>query len=109
MLVKIRLASGPRVNQRGRKNQHNALALASLLTPAALMADALALWRLAADLNIARQFPIAEGLYSHWQVWVSAAAVLHLGAVLLNRYGKATPAVQKSVREPERNLADSHF
>jgi hypothetical protein len=109
MLVKIRLRSGPRVQPKGRKNQHAALALASLLTPAAMMADVLAGWRLLADLNIARTFPITEGFYSHWQVWVVAAAVLHLGAILLNRYGKRAPVVQKTIGEPERNLANSRL
>src|SRR5882672_9659726 len=97
MLVRIRLGSGPRVNQTGRKNQHTALALASLLTPAAVMADVLAGWRIAADLNIARQFPISEGFYSHWQVWVVAAAVVHLGAIVLNRYGKPATVLPKPI------------
>ena len=109
MLVRIRLRSGPHVQPTGRKNQHAALALASLLTPAAVMADVLAGWRIAADLNIARQFPISEGFYSHWQVWVVAAAVLHVSAILLNRYGKPAPVVQKTISEPERNLANSRL
>jgi hypothetical protein len=109
MLVRIRLRSGPRVQPTGRKNQHAALALASLLTPAAVMADVLAGWRIAADLNIARQFPITEGFYSHWQVWVPAAAALHLVAILLNRYGKPAPVVQKTIGEPEQKLANSRL
>jgi hypothetical protein len=80
-----------------------------LLTPAALMADVLAGWCLAADINIARQFPIVQGFYSHWQVWVAAAAALHLGAILLNRYGKAARVVQKPIGEPGQNLANSRF
>src|ERR1700730_12583386 len=101
MLVRIRLRSGPRVQPGGRKNQPAALALASLLTPAAVMADVLAGWRIAADLNIARQLPVAYGFYSHWQVWVVTAAVLHASAILLNRYGKPAPVVQKTIGEPE--------
>jgi len=97
------------VHPTGRKNQHTALALASLLTPAAVMADVLAGWRIAADLGIARLFPITEGLYSHWQVWVPTAAVLHAGAILLNRYGKPIPVVSKPLSEPEQKLADSRF
>jgi hypothetical protein len=109
MLVRIRLRSGPRVQHTGRKNQHAALAFASLLTPAAVMADVLAGWRITADLNIARTFPINEGFYSHWQVWIVAAAVLHLGAILLNRYGKPAPVVQETIGEPEQKLANSRF
>jgi hypothetical protein len=63
------------------------------------MACVLAFWRLAADLKITNQFPIADGLFSHWQVWVSGAAVLQLCAVVLNRYGNPQPGIQESVEE----------
>ena len=77
------------MRQKHRKNQHVALALASLLTPAAVMACVLALWRLAADLSVTGQFPIADGLFSHWQVWFAFAGILQTGAYLLNRYGRS--------------------
>ena len=76
------------MRQKRRKNQHVALAMASLLTPAAVMACVLTLWRLAADLNATGQFPITDGLFSHWQVWVTVAATLQFCAIVLNRYGK---------------------
>jgi hypothetical protein len=109
MVVRIRLSSGTRVQQKPRKNQHVALALASLLTPASLMACALALWRLAADLNATAQFPITNGLFSHWQVWLTLAASLQLCASLLNRYGKSQMILPESVEQPERELANSRF
>ena len=65
-----------------------ALALAALLTPGALMATALALWRLGADLKWTGEFAIPDGLFSHWQVWFAMAVVLQLAAILLNRYGR---------------------
>jgi hypothetical protein len=99
MRVRIRLSRGTQVRQKGRKNQHVALALASLLTPAAVMACALAFWRLSADLKVTNQFPITDGLFSHWQVWVSGAAVLQLCAVVLNRYGNPQTVIQNSVEE----------
>ncbi len=68
------------------------------------MAYVLAGWRLLADLNVTGQFPITEGLFSHWQVWAAAAAVLHVCAILLNRYGKATPVIRKTIDEPEPKL-----
>lgn len=34
------------------------------------------------------QFAIADGLFSHWQVWVAMAAILQFGATLLIRYGR---------------------
>ena len=92
-----------------RKNQHVALALASLLTPAAVMACVLALWRLAADLNVTGQFPIAEGLFSHWQVWITVATTLQFLAIVLNRYGKAEPVLPDSVDSADGKLASSRY
>jgi hypothetical protein len=64
--------------------------MASLLTPASLMAFALAFWRIAADLKWAGEFAIVHGMFSHWQVWIAMALLLQGGAILLNRYGSAT-------------------
>jgi hypothetical protein len=73
-----------------------ALAAASLLTPAAALMAALALWCIAANLNWAGGFAITSGFFSHWQVWLAAAALLQFCAHLLNRYGKTgeTPATR---------------
>ena len=89
MLVRIRFRQGPKLKRKLRKNQHVALAFSALLTPAALMTCALGFWRIAADLNLSRQFAIPSGFFSHWQVWLGSAALLELGAILLNRYGRA--------------------
>src|SRR5947209_3260703 len=96
MIVRIRLQRGPRIKRKRRKNQHVALALATLLNPAAVTACALALWRLAADLGTARQFVIPSGLFSHWQVWVGIMGLLKVTAMLLNRYGNSEPVLQSS-------------
>lgn len=88
MVVRIRFKRGPRVVKGQRKNQRIALAVAALLTPAAAMASALALWRVAADLNWASRFAISSGVFSHWQFWLAAAALIQICANLLNRYGK---------------------
>ena len=109
MVVRIRLNSKTRVRQKRRKNQHVALALASLLTPAAVMACVLAFWRLAADLNATGQFPIPSGLFSHWQVWLTLAASLQFCATQLNRYGKPQTILPESVDDPDRKLADSPY
>jgi hypothetical protein len=109
MLVRIRLASGRKLHRKDRKNQHVALALAALMTPATVMAYVLAGWRISADFKATGEFPITEGFFSHWQVWAVAAAILHLGAILLNRYGKPEVAVRKTVTEPEEKMANSRF
>jgi hypothetical protein len=110
MVVKIRLSSGTKVRNKRRKNRHVALAAASLLTPAAVMACVLAFWRLAADVNVTAQFPIPSGLFSHWQVWLALAASLQFGATYLNRYGKSEGILPESVEAPpEQELANSRF
>jgi|SRR5579863_3280992 len=109
MVVRIRLSSGPKVRRKRRKNRHVALATAALLTPAAVMACVLAFWRLAADINATGQFPISNGLFSHWQVWLTLAASLQFCATLLNRYGKPQAILPESVDEPEHKLADSPY
>lgn len=83
--------SGPRVRAGGVKNRGLAMAASVLLTPAALMAFALACWRLAADLRFAGSFPITEGLFSHWLVWFAVAALLEGLGIYLHRYGAAPP------------------
>lgn len=88
MVVRIRFARGPKVVQGRRKNQRIAVAFASLLTPVAVMASALALWRVAADLNWAASFAIPSGPFSHWQFWLAIAVLLQTCSRLLNRYGK---------------------
>lgn len=63
-----------------------AMAVSALLSPAAVVALALACWRLGADLNLTGRFVISEGLFSHWQAWLALAAFLQAGASLLSRY-----------------------
>ncbi len=87
MKVKIRLAQGPRVKREGTRNQRLALGTAALLTPFSLMAFVLGVWRLAADINWAKEFAFTEGPLSHWQLWMAVGFVLQVAAVLLNRYG----------------------
>lgn len=88
MVVRIRFKRGPQVVKGQRKNQRIALAVASLLTPVAAMASALALWRVAADLDWTSRFAISSGVFSHWQFWLAVAALIQTCAHLLNRYGK---------------------
>ena len=88
MLVRIRFGRGRPVHRGRGKNRKLALALGALLTPAAVMASVLGLWRLAADMKWTGEFGITSGLFSHWQVWLASAAILQRGAWMLNRYGK---------------------
>jgi hypothetical protein len=89
MIVRIRFGHGAKVGKHGRNSHKLALALAALLTPAAVLATVLGLWRIAADLNWTGSFAISTGLFSHWQVWLGMAILLQLCAHLLNRYAKS--------------------
>ena len=92
MVVRIRFSKGPKLGRTRTGNRHLAMAAGALLTPAALIASVLAVWRIAADLNVANRFAIPSGLFSHWQVWLGAAAALQLCSRVLNRYGKGGDA-----------------
>src|SRR6266536_102788 len=92
MVLRIRFAKGPQLGTRRGVDRKLALAAGSLLTPAALMACVLAVWRIAADLNFANRFAIPSGLFSHWQVWLAAAVALQLCSRVLNRYGRGGDA-----------------
>jgi hypothetical protein len=54
--------------------------LPALLTPAAVVALVLGLWRVSADLGWTGEFVIANGFFSHWQVWIALAAFLQVAA-----------------------------
>ncbi len=101
MRVILRLKHGPIIRRKRRKNQQVALAASALLTPAAVMACALALWRIGADLALTGPFAIPSGVFSHWQVWFALAALLEVCALSLSRYG----AMQDTVRSEESESA----
>jgi hypothetical protein len=87
MVVRIRFGKGRQVQRIKGKNRKAALALSALMTPAAVMASVLGLWRLGADMKMTGAFAISSGLFSHWQVWMGFAALLQRGAWALDRYG----------------------
>jgi formate hydrogenlyase subunit 4 len=60
-------------------------AVSFLANSLAVAALALGLWRLAGDLNLAGNFFIGQGLFSHWQVWIALAMGLKFGHVSLDR------------------------
>jgi hypothetical protein len=92
MIVRIRFGRGTKVARKPRKQRRVALGLAGLLTPSAVLATVLGMWRLASDMNWTGSFAISAGFFSHWQVWMGAAAALQLCSYLLNRYAKSAEA-----------------
>jgi len=87
MMVRIKLQRGRPIQRKVGKNRQVASAIGTLLMPAVLMAYVLGIWRLASDLGMAGHFAIS-GLFSHWQVWLAVAALLHIASASLNRYGR---------------------
>ena len=57
--------------------------LPALLTPASVTALVLGLWRGSADLGWTGEFLIANGFFSHWQVWIALAIGLQVAAASL--------------------------
>jgi CHASE2 domain-containing sensor protein len=92
MIVRLKFRLGNAVSRKPRKNQKLALACAALLMPAALMAYVLAVWGLTSDIGATSPFAMT-GLFSHWQVWILGAGLMHLTAYVLNRYGTGHPDV----------------
>ncbi len=89
MIVRIRFGKGARLGKGRRKNKRLAAVAAALLSPAAVTAAALAVWKLTADLRLTRNFAISSGFFSHWQAWLATAAILQAGARFLNRYSRS--------------------
>ena len=87
MKVRLQLGQGPPIRRVKGKNKKAALVAAALLTPLALMAFALACWRLATDLSLAQGFAFESGPFSHWQVWLALGIAIQTFSFLLNRYG----------------------
>jgi hypothetical protein len=86
-MVRIKLSQGPPIQRKTGKNRQVASAIGTLLMPAVLMAYVFGIWRLASDLGMAGEFGIS-GIFSHWQVWIALAALMHIASASLNRYGR---------------------
>ncbi len=69
-----------------------AYVLVALITPGAVIAFVLGLWRLTADLDWTGTFPISTGLFSHWQVWIAVAIGMKVGGSALA--ARMIPAAQ---------------
>ena len=75
----------------------------ALLTPAAVMAGVLGVWRIGNDLDWTSGFFIPAGLFSHWQVWIAIAVALQMAAAHLKRAASFRATERKSespVRAP---------
>jgi hypothetical protein len=82
----------PVIDRAAVMSQEATRLIAAFLTPAAVTALSMALWRLGADLGWTGAFAISTGLFSHWQVWCILALGLKMTGSLINR----SPASQPS-------------
>jgi hypothetical protein len=64
--------------------------LVALLTPAALVALVMGMWRVCADLGWAGAFFIDGGFFSHWQVWIALSIGLKMLSSTLIAWGSRT-------------------
>jgi hypothetical protein len=58
--------------------------LPALLTPSAVVALVLGLWRVSSDLGWTEEFLIGSGFFSHWQVWIALSVALQLASSTLS-------------------------
>jgi hypothetical protein len=61
--------------------------LVALLTPAAVVAFVMGMWRVCADLGWAGAFLISAGFFSHWQVWIALSIGLKMLSSSLLSWG----------------------
>jgi len=57
-----------------------------VLTPVAVLAAVLGIWRYGADVGWTSHFFIAGGLFSRYQFWIAAAIGAHASALIVNRW-----------------------
>ncbi len=93
MLVPRTYAFEPAVRKFIVQPRRYAPVVSYLMTPVALVAYLLAVWRLGADLNWVGEFFISEGLLSRWQVWLALAIATQLVAKELNRLSQRNETV----------------
>lgn len=102
MIVRVRFGRGNVVARRKGKNSRIATLVASLLTIGSVSCASLGVWRVGGDLGWTGDFVFTQGLLSHWQVWMGAAAAIQYGAWRLTQYARlAVP--EPSVQEPQQD------
>jgi hypothetical protein len=106
MLIKIRFGRGTSITRRQGKNARIAAAASTCGTLAAISCGTLGCWRLGRDLGWAGDFVFESGVLSHWQVWLSAAALVQYGSWRISRHGRAArefpPPPGQTAERPER-------
>ena len=92
----------PAVNRAAVISNEAARLVAAFLTPAAVTAASMALWRLGADMGWTGAFAISDGFFSHWQVWM----ILALGMMLTGKLISTVPKGDGQSNPDELNFKD---
>ncbi len=79
MVVRIRITRWSRVNE-------VASGFAGLLSLVSVACFALSAWKILSDLGMAGRFFIADGVFSHWQVWIAGTVAAQLVSFRLSRH-----------------------
>ncbi len=85
MTIRLRFRYRPALRRARNANRALAVAMASVLSPASVMAIVLGFWKLGADMNITGEFAISGGIFSHWQVWIAIGIVLQAAAIIISK------------------------
>lgn len=81
-----------------RQNSRMLMSAGGFLTLIAISCAALGLWRMGVDLDWAGDFVFHNGLLSHWQVWIGAAAGIQYTSLRLTRYVETCAQAQSEPR-----------
>ena len=81
--------------------------LAALLTPVAVLAGTLGIWRLASDPGWTSRFFIASGLLSHWQAWFTVGIGACASSRGLNKWLEIQTYKAKSVAGRSETATES--
>jgi hypothetical protein len=95
MVVRIRISTSlPRIHNGVTGNRSvtgNGVAaelasgLAGLLTLVSVACFTMSVWKLLSEMGWVGKFFIAEGVFSHWQVWIAGAVAAQLVSFRLSR------------------------
>ncbi len=88
MVVRIRVPRGATAGRSAGKHAPLVSGVGGLVGLAAVSCLMLALWRLTSDLGWTEPFVIADGMLSHWQVWMAMTIASGALAFRLVRYGR---------------------
>jgi hypothetical protein len=80
------------------------------LTLAAILAGAVTVWRFGADLGGTRPFPVMEGPFAHYPVWVAITVGTQTAAFFLKRWVAKQPprvAATATSRDAVRSITRS--